>query len=458
MIQLGMLLAFNLCKDLSAPRKKGCRNMDNSWKPLYDSKLISLDEAAKKIKSGDCIYACGNCNMPIDMLEALAARRNDLEHVTVIGSTSLAPHTLLKDPTLHGKIDYISVFGNGYDGVYNRTGNVTVNSIMFSRLGQYITDIAKANVVMAQVSPPDEEGYLYYSLSGTAMLGETIKAANLVILEVNKYHLHIRGKNNRIHINEVDFLVESDVPLPEYTQSSPTEEELKMVEFLLPLIHDGDCLQLGVGGLPNALGYRLTDRKNLHIHTEMYTDSMAYLARKGVITGKQVAGFAMGTREMYDYVAEGNVELAPSSYVNDPYVIGKIDNFVSINACIMADLTGQVCSEAVGHRQISGVGGQVDFVRGAALSKGGRSFLCMTSVYTSKDGKRDSRIKVTLPPGSVVTTPRCDVMYIVTEYGIANLWLKPIPERIEAMINIAHPDFREQLRKEAIEVGLLREW
>lgn len=428
------------------------------WKALYQAKLITLEEAAQKVKSGDRVYASGNCNMPVDLLEALAARRDELRGVTVLGSTSLVPHTLLKDPTLHGKIDYISVFGNGYDGVYNRTGNVTVNSVMFSRLSEYLTQVIKTNVVMGQVSPPDEDGYLYYSLSGTAMLDETIEAAELVILEVNKHHLHIRGQRNRIHVSKVDYLVESDVPLPEYTQSTPTEAELKMVEHLLPLIHDGDCLQLGVGGLPNALGYRLTERSNLHIHTEMYTDSMAYLARKGVVTGRQVAGFAMGTREMYDYVAEGNVELAPSSYVNDPYVIGQIDNFVSINACLMADVTGQVCSEAVGHRQISGVGGQLDFVRGAAISKGGRSFLCMSSVFTAKDGTRDSRIKVTLPPGSVVTTPRCDVMYVVTEYGIADLWLKPISERVEAMIAIAHPDFREQLRREAEEAGLLRRW
>ncbi len=430
----------------------------NGWKEEYKAKLITKEDAAALINSGDVIYACGNCNMPIDILEELSKRRDELKGVKVIGSSSLIPHTLITDPTLHGSIDYISIFGNAYDGVYNRTGNVSVNSVMFHRLTDYINNVAKVDITMGQVSEPDEEGYLYYSISGTAALDETFGAAKIKIAEVNKNHVRAKGVRNRIHVHDIDYIVESNDPLPEFPQPKPTEEDLKMVEYLLPMIKDGDCIQLGIGGLPNALGYRLMSRKNLRIHTEMYTDSMVALAKAGCITGKQVAGFAMGSKALYDYIAEGEVELAPSSYVNNPYVIGQIDNFVSINSCLMADLTGQICSESVGPRQISGVGGQVDFVRGAAISKGGRSFLCMSSIYKRKDGTVESRIKATLPEGAIVTTPRCDVMYVVTEYGIANLFLKPIPDRVEEMIKIAHPDFREQLRCEAIEKGIIRNW
>ena len=223
------------------------------------------------------------------------------------------------------------------------------------------------------------------------------------------------------------------------------------------MIPDGATLQLGLGGLSNAIGYGLKDRRNLSIHTEMYSDSMMYLAKLGAISGKQVAGFAQGSQALYDYISEGHVEFMPLSIVNDPVEIGKNDNMISINACIMADLTGQVCSESIGFRQYSGTGGQLDFVRGAAMSKGGKSFLCLSSTRTDKQGKRHSKITVDFPKGAVVTTPRSDVMYIVTEYGIADLYLRSIEDRVHAMISIAHPDFRKELHEQAVQNGLIRD-
>ena len=200
----------------------------------------------------------------------------------------------------------------------------------------------------------------------------------------------------------------------------------------------------------------LADKKDLSVHTEMFTDSMHELAKKGVINGEIYCGFGLGSEELYEFVGQGRVELALIWTVNDPYAIGKNDNFISINACLMTDLTGQVCSESIGHRTYSGTGGQADYVRGACISKGGKSFLCLPSASKDKEDNLRSNIVLNLPFGEIVTTPRSDVMYIVTEYGIANLYNKPIIERVEAMISIAHPDFREELREQAKKAKLIK--
>jgi acyl-CoA hydrolase len=221
------------------------------------------------------------------------------------------------------------------------------------------------------------------------------------------------------------------------------------------MIPDGATIQVGLGGLANAIGYGLESKKNLSVHTEMFTDSMVYLAKKGVVNGKVLAAFGLGSTELYEFVGEGKVELAPISYVNNPFEIGKNDDFISINGSLMVDLTGQVCSESLGHDQYSSTGGQLDYVRGASVSKGGKSFICLASTVKNKDGSVKSTISLNLPAGEVVTTPRSDVMYVVTEYGIANLFNKPIRERAKELIAIAHPDFRAQLTAEAKAAGII---
>lgn len=428
----------------------------SNWRQIYESKLITEKEAVNKIKSHDCVFAGCNVTTPTNLLELLADRKDELEGVKVIGGTSLYPYKILKSSEYRGRIDFITVFLAGYEVAFKKMGNIDVNSVHLSRVAQAITDVMKANVLMIECSEPDEEGYLYFSVGGTATGWEIAQKVETTILQVNKYQPKTAGVNHRIHVNDVTWICEKDTPLPEFPQPEATEIELKIANLILPLIPDGACLQIGLGGLPNAIGFGLDGRKNLSVFSEMYTDSMVYLAKKGAISGKQVAAFGLGMQSLYDYIAEGHVELMPISYVNNPYEIGKNDNFISINGALMSDLTGQVCSESIGYRQYSSTGGQLDFVRGAALSKGGKSFLCMTSTFTDKSGNIESRIKVTLPPGAVVTTPRSDVMYIVTEYGIADLFLKTIEERVEAMISIAHPDFREQLRQDAIREGIIR--
>jgi len=296
---------------------------------------------------------------------------------------------------------------------------------------------------------------MYYGPMGVVVNGEAAEMAKKKIVQVNKFQPKVKGVKHRIHVSEVDCICEYDHELPVLPQPPITDVDRKIADLLLPLIPDGATIQVGLGGLANAVGYGLESKKNLSVHTEMFTDSMVYLAKKGVINGKILAAFGLGSTELYEFVGEGKVELAPISYVNNPFEIGKNKDFISINACLMVDLTGQVCSESLGHFQYSSTGGQLDYVRGASVSEGGKSFICLSSTVKNKDGSKKSTISVNLPEGEIVTTPRTDVMYVVTEYGIADLYNKPLKDRVQAMIQIAHPDFRDGLMAEAKAAGLL---
>jgi acyl-CoA hydrolase len=429
-------------------------NIEN-WKGQYQDKMISCEEAVGKISSGDKIFAGCNHNIAYHLLDLLADRR-ELEDVELSGSLLLHPSRLLEDASLRGKITYTTHFLSGSDAKYYKNGNVRINSVHLGSLSKYATQVLKTNVLMTECSEPDDEGYLYFGISGVVASWDVARQADKIILCVNKYQRQPKGIDHRIHVSQVDWLCERHTPLPEFPQPEPTPAELAIAQHILPNIPDGATLQLGIGGLPNAVGFGLENRKNLSVWSEMYTDSLLYLAKKGVITGRQVASFCCGKQEVYDYIGAGNVEMAPMSLVNNAYEIGKNDSLISINGALMVDLTGQACSESLGFRQYSCTGGQLDFVRGAALSKNGKSFLCLASTFEDKSGKVESRIKLTLPAGAVVTTPRSDVMYIVTEYGIADLYLRPVEERVNSLIAIAHPDFRAELREGAIREGLIR--
>ena len=429
----------------------------SDWREEYQRKLVSPDEAVRCIESGDQVFTYAQAAMPVALMEALARRKDELRDVTVYGANTMYPYSILQSSDYRGKINYATFFFQGYEHQYFDRGNVSIISPHFSRLAKCLSDVYHVNVLMMEVAPPDEEGYLYFGIVGTAAGWDVAQKADKIILQINRKQPRAHGYHNRIHIRDVTWLTECDQPLPEYLQPESSEVDRKISELILPMIPDGATLQLGLGGLSNAIGYGLKDRRNLSIHTEMYSDSMMYLAKRGAISGKQVAGFAQGSQALYDYISEGDVEFMPLSIINDPVEISKNDNMISINTCIMADLTGQVCSESIGFRQYSGTGGQLDFVRGAAMSKGGKSFLCLSSTRTDKQGKRHSKITVDFPKGAVVTTPRSDVMYIVTEYGIADLYLRSIEDRVHAMISIAHPDFRKELHEQAVQNGLIRD-
>lgn len=430
------------------------------WEKEYKNKLISLEEAAEKIESGDRCWISTCSSAPTQLIEAISNRYENLNNVHMFSALTLYPFKFMTSTQYIGHINYHSEFYGPYDRAYEKVGNIDLNSIQFEKFGEYILDKSengpKINTVLADVSEPDEEGYMYFGPMGVAATGPICGIADKIIVQVNKYQPKTSGMYNKIHVRDVTWICERDHKLPQFPQPSITETDKKIAEAILPLIPDGATIQIGLGGLANAIGYGLENKKNLSVHTEMFTDSMLELVKKGVINGRIYCGFGLGSQELYDFVGQGKVELAPIWRVNDPYEIGKNDNFISINACLMADLTGQVCSEGIGHRSYSGTGGQVDYVRGASISKDGKSFLCLASTSKDKNGFLRSNIMVDFKEGQVITTLRTDVMYIVTEYGIADLYNKPISERVEAMISIAHPDFREELREKAKKAKLIK--
>ncbi len=427
------------------------------WKDIYNQKLMSVEEAASKIESGDKCWL-GPCSAaPIQLMEAICERVNELRDVDILSGMALYPFKFFKSPEFIGRINYNTIFYGAAEKSFYKVGNVNINSCHLSEIAASFQTVYGINTLLADVSVPDDEGYMYYGPMGVAANGEVAEYAKKIIVQVNKFQPKVSGIKNRIHVSDVNYICEFDHQLPELPQPEVSEVEKKIADLLLPRIKDGSCIQIGLGGLANAVGYGLESKKNLSVHTEMFTDSMVYLAKKGVISGKMFASFGLGSTELYEFVGEGKVELCPISFVNSPYEIAKKDNFVSINACLMADLTGQVCSETLGHFIYSSTGGQLDYAKGVAMSKGGQGFLCMPSTVKNKDGTIGSTITLNLPAGEVVTTPRSEVMNIVTEYGIADLHHQPIRERVKRMIAIAHPDFREALHQQALEVGLIRE-
>jgi len=429
--------------------------MEN-WKQMYKSKLVSVKEAAARVAPGDRIW-CSPCEgAPFQLMEALAERKDELQDVHVISALALYPFKFLQSPDYIGRINYHTVFYGGYERAFNKAGNVSVNSVHFSKVHIALKSYYRVNTLMADVSLPDADGYLYYGPIGAAWNGTAEEIADKIIVQVNRHQPRVNGMEHRVHVSKVSCICEHDHPLPPLPQDAPGEIDTRIADFVVPQIPDGATIQIGLGALSNAIGYKLEQKKNLSVHTEMYTDSMMELAKKGVINGKMVAGFGLGSEALYNFIGEGKVDLTPIRIVNDPREIARVDKIMSVNVTLMVDLTGQACSESIGFLQYSSTGGQADFVRGAALSNGGKSFLCLPSTAKMKDGKVISSITATFPPGAVVTTSRADIMYVVTEYGIADLFCKPIKERVKALIAIAHPDFRDQLGREAVELGLIK--
>ncbi|MBR5143656.1 MAG: 4-hydroxybutyrate--acetyl-CoA CoA transferase [Clostridia bacterium] len=325
------------------------------------------------------------------------------------------------------------------------------------------------DIYVGIASVPDKHGFVSLSLSNTYEMA-MIKKAKTVILEVNPNAPRTFG-DVQLHVDEIDYLVNVDYPIPEIADAVPNEKDLVIGKYIADMVNDGDCIQLGIGGMPNAVAASLFGKKNLGVHTEMLTSGMVKLAKAGVINGKckqinqgkMVAAFAMGTKELYDFLDDNpSVEILDGAWVNDPYTIMQNDNQVSINTTLEVDITGQCCSESIGSTQFSGTGGQSDTAVGAQKSKNGRSIIALYSTAMVKDpatGERveTSKIVCQLKAGAAVSLSRNDVDYLVTEYGCVSLRGTSIAERAERIISIAHPAFREQLRKEALEIGIIAE-
>ena len=422
-----------------------------SWKETYKSRITTAEKAIKAIKDNDYVVFSETAGIPQMIAKTLADHRDDYHNVHIYHMLTLGDAPYLK-PECYGHFHHITNFvgGNSRQALLDQKADFI--PCYFKDVPAMLGEAFPVDVAVVSVSNPDAEGYCSFGVSCDYAKAATQKAKT-VIAEINEMTPHTFGVQNKIHVSEIDYIVPCAYNLPEIPNPTIGEVEKNIGKHCASLIKDGATLQLGIGAIPDAVLMFLGDKRDLGIHTEMFSDGVVDLVEEGVINnakktlhrGKFVSTFIMGTRKVYNFIDNNpNVCLYPVDYVNDPWVIGQNDNMVSINSCIEVDLMGQVASETLGLKQFSGTGGQVDFVRGAALSKGGISIMAMPS--TAAKGKA-SRIVPLLTEGAAVTTPRNDVDYIVTEYGIAKMKGKTLRERAQNLIAIAHPDFRAGLEE-----------
>ena len=433
----------------------------------YKSKLRTADEAAKIVKSGDWIDYGTNLGFPKLMDAAIARRKDELKDVKIRGNLIFEPiKTVESDPEREHFI-YNSWHCSGYERKLSDKGLCNFIPMIFRNLVPYYRHFLTVNVGMACATPMDKHGYFNLSCASGIAKG-ILDKADIVIIEVNEKMPRVSGGyGNVIHISDVDYIVEGDHgELPKLPVSDPTAEDLAIADQLIKMIPDGATIQFGIGGMPNTLGKMIaqSDLKDLGMHTELCSDAYVDLWEAGKLTNKMktflkdvgVTGMAFGSQRVYDWIDENPcVTFMPLEFVNAPEIIAKNDKMISINNCIAVDLFGQVSAESSGTRHISGTGGQLDYLTGAAMSKGGKAFVCMTSTYVGKDGVRRSRIQPTFA-GDIVTDPRSQAYYLVTEFGIVNLVGKTTWERAEELISIAHPDFRDDLIEQAEKLSIWR--
>lgn len=439
---------------------------DAIWQE-YRNKLRSADNAVGVVKSGDWVYYSHFAMFPIELDRALSKRKGEVKDVNIVVSTAMLPAQVAAcDPEQESFI-YHSTFFSANDRKLARDGLCRYIPGTFREEPQRVLDgfYHRPNVAMVKTTPMDEHGYFNFGTS-CSYIGAVVEKADIVIVEVNKSVPRcLGGHTENVHVSKVDYIVETgDTPLPEVHRPNPTEADQRIAEFVVSEIPDGACLQLGIGAVPNTIGHLIAESelKDLGVHSEMMCDAFLELYNRGKITNKNkytnrnkmVYTFAMGSRDLYEFLNDNPAcATFPVDYTNAVENIACNDNMISINNALQVDLYGQVCSEALGAKQISGTGGQFDFTIGASLAKGGKAFICLHSTRMIGD-KKVSRIVPEIQ--GICTIPRSWTYYVVTEYGKVCLKGKSVWEIAEAVISIAHPDFREELIKAAQERGIWR--
>jgi 4-hydroxybutyrate CoA-transferase len=431
------------------------------WIENYRSKLVSAEKAVSVIKSNQRVYVHPGCASPEVLLIELTKRYKELQNVEMVHILTLgiSPYS---DPEYEGHFRHNALFIGGNARKAVNEGRADFTPIFLSEIpGLFYRNILPIDVALINVSPPDKYGFCSFGV-GIEITKPATECAKIIIAQINPNQPRTLG-NSFIHIDKIDYCVEVDAPLVElktdFATLSDDEKDVyqNIGRNIAELIEDGSTLQMGIGNIPDAVLNYLDAKQDLGIHTEMFSDGVIKLVEKGILTserktlhqGKIIASFVLGTKKLFDYIDNDPLmEFHPSDYTNDPFIIAKNDKMVAINSALQVDLTGQICADSMGPKFYSGFGGQLDFIRGASRSKDGKPIIGLPS--TAKDGKI-SRIVPYLTEGAGVTTTRGDVHYVVTEYGVADLYGKNIRQRTKALIDVAHPDFRDDLDRHVSE-------
>lgn len=426
------------------------------WNTIYQSRIMTAAEAVRHIQSGQRLFLTGNCSVPQMVLAALVEYAPQLRDVEIAQALTVGPADYVS-PEMEGHLRVNTMFISANIRKAVQEGRADFTPVLLSEFPLlFKRGILPVDVALVHVSPPDEHGFCSFGIE-VGLTKSIAESAKVIIAEVNQQMPRTLG-DSFVHVSKLNCIVPVDYPLPELPMGGEGSSDVieKIAQNVASLIPDGATMQLGIGAIPDAVLKFLFEKKDLGIHTELFSDGVIDLVDSGVLTnsrktlhpGKIIAGFMLGTKRLYKWVDDNPlIELHPTEYVNDPFVIAQNERMVAVNSAIEVDLTGQVCADSIGHKFYSGVGGQLDFIYGASRSKGGVPIIALPS--TAKDF---SRIVMTLKPGAGVVTTRNHVRYIVTEHGIADLYGKTIKQRAQALINIADPRFRDELTFQAREM------
>src|SRR5512142_587839 len=431
------------------------------WGSQYKSRVVTADEAVEVIQSGNRLFMTGNVSVPQKLLAALVKRSAGLQNVEICQALSVGPADYVNPGREeHLRVNTLFISANVRKAV--QEGRADFTPVLLSEFPLLFKNkVLPVDVALIHVSPPDEHGFCSLGVE-VGLTKSPAESAKIIIAEVNEQMPRTLG-DSFIHVSRLSCIVPVNYPVAELPQGGEGEDPIsqKIASFIAELIPDGATMQMGIGAIPDAVLNFLGDKRDLGIHSEMFSDGVVRLVEKGVITktrkslhpGKIVVGFVLGTESLYRWVDDNPLcEFHRQEYINDPFVIAQNDRMVAINSAIEVDLTGQVCADSIGPKFYSGVGGQVDFIYGASRSKGGIPIIALPSTATLRDGTLVSRIAPMLKHGAGVTTSRNHVHYVVTEYGVASLYGRTVRQRVRELLNIAHPDFRCQLEKQAQEL------
>jgi 4-hydroxybutyrate CoA-transferase len=435
-----------------------------SWQSIYQSRVCTADEAVKCIESGNRVFLTGNVSIPKFLLSALVKRAPELQNVELCHALTIGSAEYVT-PELEGHLRVNTLFIGHNVRKAVQEGRADFTPVLLSEFTLlFKNNVLPLDVAFVHVSPPDEHGFC--SLGVEVGLTKTpAESAKIIIAEVNEQMPRTLG-DAFLHVSRLNYIVPVNYPILELAMSEDGDQGVveSIAGHIAELIPDGATMQMGIGAIPDAVLKYLYNKKDLGIHTELFSDGVIDLVEAGVITnarktihnGKIIAGFIIGTKRLYDWVDDNPlIELHRTEYINDPFVIAQNDRMVAINSAIEIDLTGQVCADSIGYKLYSGVGGQLDFVYGASRSKGGVPIIALPSMALMRNGTSLSKIVPVLKPGAGVVTTRNHVRFVVTEYGVAELYGKTIRQRAQALINIAHPEFREELTCKAKEMNYL---